>query len=310
MSARHTALLFGLFLLTTSRFSIAQVSESPEQPAEQTGDVASPMEAPPETLERTLVAVLFLATGGVDAELADNLTEVLVASVASAGDFAIVGREQFSAAMGVGGEEQTLQCAEDPLCLGRIGAVVGAEEIVLGSLGERAGRYIINLSRINVSRGRIVHRVFRTTPAQLQPLIRAVNDGASELMEPPPGAVRITVNVEGAVLIVDEETVTLDPDGVLRGLEPGEHLLEVSAEGYGDAQQRFEVEREQTLDLSIVLTQSEVRIVERETPWYRRWWLWTIVGTVIVGGAATTAIVLTRDTPETANGTLGTIQFP
>jgi hypothetical protein len=304
MLKARIAICTGLVLFTAARLAAAQ------SPSDASAIAADADRGEDDSGARTLVAVLFLATGGVDMRLADNLTEVLVASVASSGDFAIVGREQFGAAMGVGGEEETLRCAEDPICLGRVGAVMGAEEIVLGSLGERAERYIVNLTRIDVARGRLVHRVFRTTPAELSPLIQAVTEGARGLMAPPLGAVRITVNVDSAALVVDGVAVTPDPDGVLRGLEPGEHLLEVSAEGYGDAEQRFHVDRGETLDLSVTLTQAEVRLVEQETPWYRRWWFWTILGSVVGGGATAAAIALTADQPEPARGTLGTIRFP
>lgn len=259
---------------------------------------------------RTLVAVLFLATGDVDATLADNLTEVLVASVASQGLYTIVGREQFGTAMGIGGEE-TMRCAEDPVCLGRIGTLVGAEEIVIGTLGARASRYIVNLSRLDVSRARLVHRVFRTTPDDIGPVINAVGEGAVELMQPPPGAVRISVNVDEAILIVDDEEVSPDPDGVLRGLEPGDHVLVVRSEGYGEAEQHFAVSRGDTTELSVNLTRAEVLRVIESTPVHRRWWFWTIIGVVVVGaGAAATAVVLTQDDTESATGTLGTISFP
>lgn len=257
---------------------------------------------------RRLAAVLFLATGGVDATLADNLTEVLVAAVASSGRYTIVGREQFGQAMGIGGEEEALRCAEDPICLGRIGTLVGAEEIVLGSLGERAGRYLVNLSRLDVARARLVHRVFRTTAAELSPVIAEVGDAARELMEPPPAAARVTVNVDDATLVVDGEPATLDPDGVLRGLEPGEHLLVVSAEGYTSSEQRFTVARGETSELAVSLARPEVRVVE-QAPVYRRWWFWTILGVAVAGaGAAAAAVVLTRDQDD--SGTLGTITFP
>lgn len=274
-------------------------------------DEALESPAPTEDMSTTLVAVLFLATGGVDDTLADNLTEVLVASVASVGQYSIVGREQFGAAMDIGGEEETLRCAEDPVCLGRIGTLVGAEEIVLGSLGERAGRYIVNLSRIDVGRARLIHRVFRTTPAEISPLINAVDDSAAELMRPPMGAVHISVNVDSAMLFVDGEEVNPDPDGVLRGLEPGDHILLVRSEGYGEAEQQFEVSRGDTTELSVNLTRSEILRVVESTPLHRRWWFWTIIGVVVVGaGAAATAVVLTQDDGDSATGTLGTISFP
>jgi hypothetical protein len=33
---------------------------------------------------------------------------------------------------------------------------------------------------------------------------------------------------------------------------------------------------------------------KKDTPTYKKWWVWTIVGVVVAGGAATTAVLLTR----------------
>jgi hypothetical protein len=270
------------------------------------GDVG---EVEPEQEARTLVAVLFLATGPVDPTLAENLTEVLVAAVASSGQFTIVGREQFGAALGFGGEEQTLECAEDPVCLGRIATMVGAEQVVLASLGQRAGRYLMNLSRIDVRQARALHRVFRATEDEVGALIRALREGAGELMRPPPGAARVSVNVEGAAVVIDGEALRPDPDGVIRGLDPGEHVVRVEAEGYEPVTQAFEVERGETMELAVSLARREVRPEPR--PWYTRWWVWTLVGVAVAGaGAATAAALLAPGAPGPASGSLGTVTSP
>ncbi len=279
-------------LLCTSSAALAQAEET----------------TPEEDVERTLVAVLFLATGPVDETLAENLTEVLLSTVAARGQYAIVGREQFSAAMGFGGEEQTMACAEDPVCLGRIGTLVGAEEVILGALGQRGGRYLVSLSRIDVRRAHAVHRIFRSTPAEVMPLIEAVRTSAEELMAPPPGSLRVTVNVEDAVIQVDGEVQEPDPDGIIRGLEPGTHELLVEAEGHAEVAREFNVERGVTAELAVSLSPIGAAA---PTPWYRRWWVWTIVGVAVAGaGAATTAVLLTQDDPPEVSGTLGAVTYP
>ena len=269
----------------------------------------APEQEPAGEDDRTLVAVLFLATGPVDAGLADNLTEVLVATVASAGSFTIVGREQFGAALGFGGEERTAECAEDPLCLGRIATVIGAEEVVVGSVGLRAGRYLVNLSRIDVGLARAVHRVFRATRAELGPLLAAVGEGARELMRPPPAALRVTVNVPEAVVTVDGEALEPDPDGVYRGLEPGRHLLVVSAEEHEEVAREVELERGVTTELAVGLSRvAEAVAVER--PWHSRWWVWTLVGVALAGAGAATAAVLLTAEPDRITGSLGRVEVP
>ncbi len=44
-------------------------------------------------------------------------------------------------------------------------------------------------------------------------------------------------------------------------------------------------------------------------PWYRRWWVWTLVGAVIVGGTAT-GLAIGLQPEEHENGTLGSVEMP
>ena len=72
----------------------------------------------------TRLAVLLLATGELDQELADNLTEVLIASVASHTEAQIVGKAEFQAILDRQ-DEASQACIESPTCLGRIGVQPG-----------------------------------------------------------------------------------------------------------------------------------------------------------------------------------------
>lgn len=40
---------------------------------------------------------------------------------------------------------------------------------------------------------------------------------------------------------------------------------------------------------------------KRETPIYKKWWLWTIVGVVVAGGVVTTAVLVTRSNSSWSN---------
>lgn len=42
-------------------------------------------------------------------------------------------------------------------------------------------------------------------------------------------------------------------------------------------------------------------VTKRETPVYKKWWIWTIVGVVVAGGAVTTAVLLTRPSSHWSN---------
>ena len=83
------------------------------------------------------IAVLVVATADKDADLADNLTEVIIAYAAQHGGFEIAGKEEFRARLGVESERRTQACLDDIACLGRAGVSLGVRRIVAGSVGTR-----------------------------------------------------------------------------------------------------------------------------------------------------------------------------
>lgn len=115
-----------------------------------------------------------------------------------------------------------------------------------------------------------------------------------------------------------ETQVTLDGIPIERGswdgllVEVGDHLLEARATGYVTQRRELQLRggQEESVELSLSVMQLEPSVedtapapltpaptapVTADKPVYKRWWLWTIVGVVVVGAAAGTAIALTRD---------------
>ena len=99
------------------------------------GRPASPARPPARAGEK--IAVLVLATADKDADLADNLTEVIIAYAAQHGGFEIAGKEEFRARLGVESERRAQACLDDVSCLGRAGVSLGVRRIVAGSVGTR-----------------------------------------------------------------------------------------------------------------------------------------------------------------------------
>ncbi len=65
--------------------------------------------------------------------------------------------------------------------------------------------------------------------------------------------------------------------------------------GYQDFTAEIDVPPDATVEVHPRLTQKTVGV----TPWYGKWWVWAIAGTVVTG-AAVGAVVLSND-PSTAS---------
>src|SRR5438270_13898665 len=120
------------------------------------------------------LAVLVLGTAERDAELADNLTEVIIARVARRGSTEIAGKEELRASLGVENERRTQACLDDIACLGRAAVSMGVRRIVAGSVGTRGKQFLFNLNLDNVQEGRVESRGFRLVEGDVEARIRAV----------------------------------------------------------------------------------------------------------------------------------------
>jgi hypothetical protein len=119
--------------------------------------------------------------------------------------------------------------------------------------------------------------------------------GAQRLVEVTLRRVPVDAEVEftsvpAATLFIDGAQLGLTP--LTRTLTPGGHALRLEADGYLPHRQDFVVLAGQRRALSVTLD-----VIPVSTPWYKRWYVWALVAVVVVG-ATTTGLVLTRPRPD------------
>ena len=176
------------------------------------------------------IAVLVLATSDKDADLADNLTEVIIAYAAQHGGFEIAGKEEFRARLGVESERRAQACVDDISCLGRAGVSLGVRRIVAGNVGTRGKQVLFSLNLDNVQDGKVESRVFRLVEGGVENLIKAVQEASSELFKPrvEPGKISVASEPEGARVAIDNAYLGITPL-ISPTLVSGKHNVRVEA---------------------------------------------------------------------------------
>jgi hypothetical protein len=229
------------------------------------------------------IAVLVLAPSDKDAELADNLTEVIIAYAARHGGFEIAGKEEFRARLGVESERRTQACLDDVSCLGRAGVSLGVRRIVAGSVGTRGKQYLFSLNLNNVQEGRVEQRVFRLVEGDVEDLIKAVQEGSTELFRPrvEPGKIQIASQPEGARVAIDNAYLGITPL-ISPTLVPGKHNVRVEVAGHFPWTSRVEVRPGQ--DLQIKLTPENLP-QRRQWPTYGAYGAATLAGVAVAAGS-------------------------
>jgi hypothetical protein len=204
--------------------------------------------------DRPKLAALILKSGDVDEELADNLTEVLIARLARRSDHEIAGKEELKTKLGVD-DRAAAECMQNLGCLGRVGTELGVTRMVVGTLGRRGSDYLYNLNLIDISTGRVENRVFEMVAGgKVNAVIAAVQSTADRLFQPKvePGAVRVASETPSALVYLDEAFMGSTP--VRRdGIEPGAHHLRVEKEGHIGWAKEIEVPGGSTLDIKVSL---------------------------------------------------------
>ena len=209
------------------------------------------------------IAVLVLATADKDRDLADNLTEVIIAFAARHGGFEIAGKEEFRARVGVESEQRAQACLDDISCLGRAGVSLGVRRIVAGSVGTRGKRVLFNLNLDNVQDGRVESRVFRLVEGGVDDLIKAVQEASVELFRPrvEPGKIQVASDPPGARVSIDNAYLGVTPL-ISPTLIAGKHDVRVEATDRFPWTSRVEVRPSEEL---------QIRLSPDNLPRRRRW---------------------------------------
>jgi len=224
------------------------------------------------------IAVLVIATSDKDRDLADNLTEVIIAYAARHGGFEIAGKEEFRARVGVESEQRAQACLDDVSCLGRAGVSLGVRRIVAGSVGTRGAQVLFSLNLDNVQEGRVESRVFRLVEGGVDNLIAAVQEASSELFRPhvDPGKIQVASEPSGARVSIDNAYLGVTPL-ISPTLLAGKHDVRVEATDRFPWTSRVEVRPGEEL---------QIRLTPDNLPGRRRWPANVAYGSTTLAAAA------------------------
>jgi len=136
--------------------------------------------------DRAKLAVLILGASPGDGELAENVTELLIARIAERGGSDLIGTPEvrrraasLAAAVGPAG------CADERSCLARAAVALGASRALVGSVGRSGQRFLLDVAVVDLTDGRRAARAERVIDAEPGALVKAVREVAAVLLAPP-----------------------------------------------------------------------------------------------------------------------------
>ncbi|MEW5848401.1 MAG: hypothetical protein AB2A00_06280 [Myxococcota bacterium] len=135
----------------------------------------------------TKVAVLPLqAKTGVDDKTAELLTDVITTEVAKRVDLRVIGTSEIKSMVSFEQQRSLLACTDDS-CLAEIGAALGVDDMVTGSVGKLGTATILNLSLVDIRNAKVLGRVSEQVQGDAQALLMLLPHVVGTLMQAIPG---------------------------------------------------------------------------------------------------------------------------
>ena len=199
------------------------------------------------------------------------------------------------------------RCGDETDCQAKIGLALKAKLLLAGSASAMDQGALLDLTLMDVGSGVVTHRFSRTvmgSPARRAAALEATlisvlfperYVGSIELALDPPGG---EVWIDGALKLESAPA-----QATLRDVREGQHTVRVNRLGYREFIAVVQVPYADTTRLDVKLRpgapDSPASIPPGPTlaasdSVYKRWWFWTIVGAVVLGGVITTVVVSTK----------------
>jgi TolB-like protein len=250
--------------------------------------------------QKLSIAVFDLVASGVTEEVAKSLTQVLSTELKRVEGARVISRDDIAAMLQLEQDKMLMGCKDDVRCVVEISGALGVDKLVVGQVGRLGPSFVVALKLVDPRSAQVDSRVTESFQGEEAQLIRAVRHAGRRLLGvgvEAKGALAVSASAEEAEVWVDEERQGELPLPPLGSLGVGRHAVRVAKRGFLDWRSEIYVDPEETTAVWAVLA-------ERPARWYEQWWLWTVVGAVVVAGAVTAGVLLTQPEPSAGSGTV------
>jgi hypothetical protein len=195
-------------------------------------------------------------------------------------------------------DDELARCAGEPACVARVGARLKADDVLLVGISE-LGDLIVALQIVEVKTGKVRARVNESLAADEQPDDNRLEGYLRRLLPRGDfrrfGVIRVSASVDGAAVEIGGIPRGRTPLAPVVVEAPERYDVRVRKSGYEDFTAEIDVPPDATVEVRPKLAQKGAGAA----PWYGKWWVWAIAGTVVTG-AVVGAIVLSQDDPTAA----------
>ena len=243
---------------------------------------------------RRTVAVLEYRAGAGGLQ---GVGERLAARLAHAAALQVLGPQECRRRAGAGIDADLARCAGAASCTGRLGRLIGAQEVLLVGVSQ-LGDLVLAIQRIDAGSGVVLGRLATSLSASEEPSDEQLLGWLQQLFPPDAflrfGTIKILANLDGAQVRIDGaergRTPLKEPLAVSA---PAEHHVLIDKPGFVPFDARLDVPPDATVEVRAQLVSKA-----EQPPWYKRWYVWAVIGgAAVVAGAGVAIYYGTRVDP-------------
>ena len=226
-----------------------------------------------------------------------GIANQIVATLAKQTSLQVLGPDQVRATFGDHLDQAVSKCAGDAECVSRIGARLGASEVILVGVSE-LGDVIVTMQRIEVATHTVSARIADSLASGATPNDDQVTYYLAKLLPPSDflrfGVIDIISSQAGALVTIGGEQRGKTPIPPLRLNAPATYDIRVDKDGFTPFRTQVQLPPDSELKVEANLTR------KTHTAWYAHWYVLTIGALIVAGGAGGGIYFATRTTPGVA----------
>lgn len=206
----------------------------------------------------------------------------------------VLGQDQTRAVYGDHLDQVLVRCAGEAACVARIGAKVGAAEVILVGVSE-LGDVILTMQRIDVASHEVTGRIADSLAARSAPSDAQITGYVNRLLPPSDflrfGVIDIVANLAGAAVSVGGQPRGVTPVGALKLPAPASYDIRIEKPGYLPFTTRIALPPDGEIKVEAELARRGA-----EPAWYQHWYVLAAAGAIVAGAGGTAIYLGTRST--------------
>jgi hypothetical protein len=219
----------------------------------------------------------------------------LVAELSRHTSLQVLGPDQTKALYGEQLEQTIVRCGGEAECVAKIGAKVGAAEVVLVGISE-LGDVIMTMQRIDVRTRAVRARIAESLAADTTPTEDQLGYYLTKLLPPSDflrfGVIAINASEPGALVTVGGEKRGLTPIDPLRLRAPARYPIRIEKDGFVPFTTTVQLPPDSELKVD-----AELSLRGGGTRWYEKWYVYAgLVGVITIAGGG--IYFATREPPD------------